>query len=136
MKTKRPVVVLVWVAIVLVVWNSHAETHARPNIVYVLCDDLGYGDVQCLNPERGKILTPNVDKLAEQGMSFTDAHSGSAVCTPTRYGVLTGRYSWRTRLQSGVVQGFAPCLIAEVRPTVASFLKSISCQVLRSSSHL
>ncbi|MCH6257488.1 arylsulfatase [Puniceicoccaceae bacterium K14] len=99
------------------------ERHSNPNIVFVLCDDLGYGDVQCLNPERGKIQTPAVDRLAREGMIFTDAHSGSSVCTPTRYGLLTGRYSWRTWLQRGVVQGFAPCLIAEDRPTVASFLK-------------
>ncbi len=89
-----------------------------------MCDDLGYGDIQCLNPEHGKIPTPAVDRLAKEGMTFTDAHSGSSVCTPTRYGLLTGRYSWRTRLQRGVVQGFAPCLIAEERPTVASFLQS------------
>jgi len=95
-----------------------------PNIIYVICDDLGYGDVQCLNPKNGKIPTPHVDRLASEGMVFTDAHSGSSVCTPTRYGVLTGRYSWRTVLQSGVVQGFAPCLIAKDRPTVASFLKN------------
>ena len=95
----------------------------KPNIVYVICDDLGYGDIQCLNPKNGKIPTPHVDKLASEGMIFTDAHSGSSVCTPTRYGVLTGRYSWRTKLQSGVVQGFAPCLIVKDRPTVASFLK-------------
>ena len=95
----------------------------KPNIVYVICDDLGYGDIQCLNPKNGKIPTPNVDKLASEGMIFTDAHSGSSVCTPTRYGLLTGRYSWRTKLQSGVVQGFSPCLIAKNRPTVASFLK-------------
>ena len=102
--------------------SSFAAT-SRPNIVVILCDDLGYGDVQCLNPERGKIKTPHVDKLAEQGMIFTDAHSGSAVCTPTRYGLLTGRYSWRTRLQNGVVQGFNPCLIAPDRLTVAGLLK-------------
>jgi len=95
----------------------------KPNIVYVICDDLGYGDIQCLNPKNGKIPTPHVDKLASEGMTFTDAHSGSSVCTPTRYGLLTGRYSWRTKLQSGVVQGFSPCLIAQDRPTVASFLK-------------
>lgn len=64
---------------------------ARPNIVVVLCDDLGYGDVQCLNPERGKIPTPGVDAFVREGMIFTDAHSGSSVCTPTRYGLLTGR---------------------------------------------
>ncbi|MGJ8654508.1 MAG: sulfatase family protein [Opitutaceae bacterium] len=96
---------------------------SEPNIVFVLCDDLGYGDVQCLNPENGKILTPAVDRLAREGMIFTDAHSGSSVCTPTRYGLMTGRYSWRTHLQKGVVQGFAPCLIDAERPTVASFLK-------------
>lgn len=95
----------------------------KPNIVFVLCDDLGYGDIKCLNPERGKIATPGVDRLAREGMIFTDAHSGSSVCTPTRYGLLTGRYSWRTKLQDGVVQGFDDNLIAEDRPTVASFLK-------------
>ena len=63
-----------------------AETQsAKPNVVYILCDDLGYGDVQCLNPQRGKIKTPNLDRLAAQGMTFTDAHSGSSVCTPTRW---------------------------------------------------
>lgn len=95
----------------------------KPNIVLVLCDDLGYGDIQCLNPEKGKILTPAVDRLASQGMIFTDAHSGSSVCSPTRYGLLTGRYSWRTRMQQGVVQGWAPCLIDSQRPTVATYLK-------------
>ncbi|MCP5536219.1 MAG: arylsulfatase [Akkermansiaceae bacterium] len=96
----------------------------QPNIVFILCDDLGYGDIQALNPEHGKIKTPSVDKLAAQGMVFKDAHSGSAVCTPTRYGLMTGRYSWRTTLQRGVVQGFKPNLIAEGRPTVAGFLKA------------
>jgi len=99
------------------------ESASKPNIIYVICDDLGYGDVQCLNPKNGKIPTPHVDRLASEGMTFTDAHSGSSVCTPTRYGVMTGRYSWRTKLQSGVVQGFAPCLISQDRPTVAAFLK-------------
>jgi len=96
---------------------------ASPNIVFLLCDDLGYGDVQSLNPAHGKIATPGMDRLASQGMAFTDAHSPSAVCTPSRYGVMTGRYSWRTSLQAGVVVGFAPSLIAADRPTVAGFLK-------------
>lgn len=104
--------------------QSSIESAAGPNIIFVLCDDLGYGDVHCLNPERGKIRTPGIDRLAREGMIFTDAHSGSSVCTPTRYGLLTGRYSWRTRLQKGVVQGYAPCLISPDRPTVASFLRS------------
>jgi len=95
----------------------------KPNIVFVMCDDLGYGDVSCLNPEHGKIATPAIDQLAKEGMTFTDAHSGSSVCTPTRYGLLTGRHSWRTHLQSGVVSGYGPCLIAPERPTVASFLR-------------
>ena len=97
---------------------------SAPNIVYVLCDDLGYGDVQVLNPTRGKIKTPHVDRLASQGMIFTDAHSGSSVCTPTRYGVLTGRYSWRSRLQNGVLGGFSPPLIVPGRLTVADFLRA------------
>ena len=100
-----------------------SASESKPNIVLIMCDDLGYGDVQCLNPENGKIKTPCVDQLAKQGMIFTDAHSGSAVCTPTRYGLMTGRYSWRTRLQNGVVSGFAPCLIAPDRLTVAGLLK-------------
>jgi len=72
--------------------TAHAASAPKPNILYILCDDLGYA-------ERGKIKTPCLDKLAEQGMRFTDAHSGSSVCTPTRNGVLTGRYAWHTRLQ-------------------------------------
>lgn len=102
---------------------SQKASKAPPNIVFVFADDLGYGEIQALNPERGKIPTPAVDTLASEGMIFTDAHSGSSVCTPTRYGLMTGRYSWRTWLQRGVVKGFAPNLIAEDRPTVASFLQ-------------
>src|SRR4051794_28039233 len=96
--------------------------HSRPNVLYILCDDLGYGDVRANNPE-GKIATPQLDRLAGAGMRFTDAHSGSAVCTPTRYGILTGRYAWRTRLQSGVLNGYSLPLIAPGRTTVASLLK-------------
>ena len=100
-----------------------AEAPAKPNIVYILCDDLGYGDVHCFNPQRGKIATPHADRLAGQGMSFTDAHSGSSVCTPTRYGILTGRYAWRTHLQSGVLGGESKALIARDRLTVPAFLQ-------------
>jgi arylsulfatase A len=96
---------------------------SKPNIVYILADDLGYGDVQCLNPARGKIKTPCLDRLAAEGMTFTDAHSGSSVCTPTRYGVLTGRYAWRTRLQGGVLSGYDDPLIAADRLTVPGLLK-------------
>lgn len=108
----------------------HEQEPQAPNIVYIICDDLGYGDVQCLNPERGKIPTPGIDKLASQGMIFTDAHSGSSVCTPTRYGVLAGRYAWRSRLQQGVLGGgleFEP-LIAEDQLTVPKLLKQAGYQ--------
>ena len=100
-----------------------AQSAELPNIVFILCDDLGYGDVHCLAPKTSKIPTPNADRLALQGTVFTDAHSGSSVCTPTRYGIMTGRYSWRTRLQKGVVTGFAPSLIAADRPTISGFLR-------------
>jgi arylsulfatase A-like enzyme len=96
---------------------------AKPNIVLILADDLGYGDVQINNPERGKIPTPHMDRIAEEGMRFTDAHSSSAVCSPSRYTLLTGRYHWRTRLQNGIVGVFGPPLIAAERRTVAGLLK-------------
>jgi arylsulfatase A len=99
------------------------EPATRPNIVLILADDLGYGDVQCLNPQRGKIATPNIDALAARGMTFTDAHSSSSVCTPTRYGLLTGRYNWRTRLQSSVLFGYDSPLIAADRLTLPKLLK-------------
>ncbi|MBI1369633.1 MAG: sulfatase-like hydrolase/transferase [Planctomycetes bacterium] len=95
----------------------------KPNIVYILADDLGYGDVHALNAE-GKIATPHMDQLAATGMTFTDAHSSSAVCTPTRYGILTGRYNWRSRLQHGVLGGYSTPLIEKGRMTVASMLKA------------
>lgn len=95
----------------------------RPNIVFILADDLGYGDVRCLN-SNGKIATPNIDRLATEGRVFTDAHSSSAVCTPTRYSILTGRYNWRSRLKSGVLGGFSPQLIELDRLTVAGYLKA------------
>jgi len=92
-----------------------------PNIVLIMADDMGYGDVEVLNP-RSKIPTPHLNRLAEEGMTFTDAHSPSAVCTPTRYGLLTGRYSWRTELTQGVLNGYGRPLIESDRPTLASFL--------------
>ncbi|MDB4713207.1 arylsulfatase [bacterium] len=95
----------------------------RPNVVLILADDMGYGDVQVLN-EESKIPTPHLNGLAKGGAIFTDAHSGSAVCTPTRYGLMTGRYCWRSRLKRGVL--FPPNdkpLIENDRVTIASFLK-------------
>jgi arylsulfatase A-like enzyme len=97
----------------------------KPNILYIICDDLGYGDVQALNPEKGKILTPKIDAFAKEAMTFTDAHSASAVCTPSRYAILTGRYSWRSRLQHGVLASGDELdpLIAEDLTTVPKMLK-------------
>ena len=92
----------------------------RPNVVVIYADDLGYGDVQCYNPDRGKILTPAIDRLARQGMRFTDAHSSSGVCSPSRYTLLTGRYHWRSRLQRGIVGLWGPPLIPADRLTIGS----------------
>lgn len=94
-----------------------------PNIVYILFDDLGYGDVHCLNPEHSKIATPNMDRLAAQGMVFTDAHATSSLCTPSRYSILTGRYNWRSRLQDGVLDAYGETLIAKDLLTVPALLK-------------
>lgn len=94
----------------------------RPNIIFVMADDLGYGDAQSLNP-KSTIPTPNMSQMAKQGMTFTDAHSPSAVCTPTRYGVVTGRYCWRSRMKSGVLNGYGEPLIDPARETVASFMQ-------------
>ena len=99
-----------------------ASASERPNIIYILADDMGYGDVAHLNPA-AKIPTPQLDQLARAGMAFTSAHSPSSVCTPTRYGVLTGRYAWRSKLKRGVLGGISPRLIEKNRMTVASFLK-------------
>ena len=87
----------------------------RPNIIYIMADDMGYGDLGCYGAT--KIPTPHVDRLAAGGMRFTDAHSSSAVCTPSRYSVLTGRYCWRTRQKRGVGTGFSLPLIDPARMT-------------------
>lgn len=94
----------------------------QPNIVFILADDMGYGDVSALNNE-SKIQTPNIDRIAKGGVVFTDAHSSSAVSTPTRYGILTGRYNWRSTLKSGVLYGYDKTFIQPDRLTMASMLK-------------
>ena len=94
-----------------------------PNIIYVLADDLGYGDLSVYNPN-SPIRTPNLDRLAANGIRFTDAHTSASVCTPTRYGILTGRYNWRSSLKSGVLTGKSKALIPPDRTTVASMLKT------------
>lgn len=91
-------------------------------MIFVLADDLGIGDVSPTNPDC-KIKTPNLQKMAEQGLTFLDAHSPSSVCTPTRYGLMTGRYNWRSRLAKGVLSGRSKHLIPAERETVAHLLK-------------
>jgi len=93
-----------------------------PNIIIILADDMGYGDVQAFNPS-SEIPTPNLNRLSEEGMMFMDAHTPSSICTPTRYGLLTGRYCWRSSLKRGVLKGYDAPLIEEDRLTIANYLK-------------
>ena len=95
----------------------------NPNIVFILADDMGYGDVTALNKDC-KIPTPNIDRLMEEGVQFTDAHTSSSVSTPSRYGILTGRYNWRSRLKSFVLNFYDEPLIDPTRTTMASMLRN------------
>ena len=124
--------ILGYLAFIVICITSHSCQPAQgtdqqkderfPNIIYVLADDLGYGDIHAFNPE-SKIPTPHLDQLAAAGMKFTDAHTSSSVCSPTRYGILTGRYNWRSTLKNGVLWSVSPALIPNERETVASLLK-------------
>lgn len=102
--------------------NVAEEKPEQPNIVFILCDDMGYGDVSYLG-QKSKINTENIDQLAREGVCFTDAHSSSSVSTPTRYGILTGRYNWRSNMKDGVLSGYSKALIKEGRETMASMLR-------------
>ena len=94
----------------------------KPNIIHILADDMGYGDLGCNNPS-SKIPTPHLDRLASQGMRFTDAHAGSSVCSPSRYNILTGRYCWRSRLKQGIVWEWDAPMIEPQQKTVAHLLR-------------
>ncbi|MGJ7033293.1 sulfatase family protein [Niabella hirudinis] len=117
-------VVLIF-ALILSGGSIRAQTgmEQHPNIIFILADDMGYGDISCNNPD-AKIRTINIDRLAENGMRFTAAHTTSSVCTPSRYSILTGRYNWRSRLKQGVVSGYDRPLIDASRLTLADMLKS------------
>ena len=119
----RSLTILLALVAIAPIATATEQRSTRPNVVLVLADDLGWGDPGCYNGE-SLIPTPNMDRLAAGGMRFTDAHSPSSVCTPTRYGLLTGRYAWRTRLKQGVLDGYSPALIEHDRVTLASLLKS------------
>ncbi|MFM8336000.1 MAG: sulfatase-like hydrolase/transferase, partial [Opitutaceae bacterium] len=122
MRILNPVLLLSLAAIVPSA-AAAAPAADRPNILVILADDLGYGDVRAYNPERGKIPSPNIDRLARGGMRFTDGHASSAACSPSRYTLLTGRYHWRTRLQTGIVDLWEEPLIAPDRLTVAGLAR-------------
>lgn len=113
-------ILLSWLAVFSAVHHDHSHL---PNIVLIVADDLGIGDIQGFNPKFGAIETPFVDQMIKNGMLFSDAHSTSSVCSPSRYSLLTGRYNWRTRLQEGVLHGLSDALIPPDRATVASILK-------------
>ena len=99
-----------------------ASDAKKPNIVIVFADDLGYGDAACFDPQHAKVLTPNIDRLAAEGMRLTDAHTSGSLCSPSRYGLLTGRYSWRTAMRSHVVRVYGSPLIATDRLTLPKML--------------
>ncbi|MEM6379746.1 MAG: arylsulfatase [Bacteroidota bacterium] len=103
--------------------NSATQEKVSPNVLLILADDLGYGDLSCYS-DSTKISTPNIDQLALRGIRFTDAHTPSSVCTPTRYGLLTGRYAWRTRLKKKVLWPYAMTLIDKNRKTLPQLFKS------------
>ncbi|MDF7822744.1 arylsulfatase [Pontiellaceae bacterium B12227] len=95
-----------------------------PNVIIIYADDLGYGEVKALNPNRCRLETPAIDSLARDGMVFTDGHSSSAVCTPSRYSMLTGRYSWRSKLQKGVLNPWGEDLVKPERITMPELIRS------------
>lgn len=108
----------------LAAFSQDAQPQPAPaNLVVVLADDLGWGDPGCYGTG-SRVPTPHMDRLAREGLRFTDAHSPSAVCTPTRYALLTGRYSWRSRLKQGVLGGYSANLIDVERETIADVLSS------------
>ena len=112
-----------FVASVCMLTALNCSASQKPNIIFILADDMGFGDASCLNPE-AKFQTPHLDSLAANGLTLSDAHSSSGVCTPSRYSVLTGRYCWRTWLKRGVFGGYNGALINDGRETIASALKA------------
>ena len=119
---KKPLLIFLY-CFLLIVSCEEPPLDVKPNIIYVLADDLGYGDINIYNSD-GKIKTPNIDQFAREGMMFTDAHTSSSVCSPTRYGILTGRYNWRSKLKKSVLGGTSKALIPKDRTTVGSLLKN------------
>jgi len=113
---------IVFLIIPFTIKSQTLDSSGYPNIVYILADDMGIGDVSGYNPD-SKINTKNIDRLINGGLKFTDAHTSSAVCTPTRYSIITGRYNWRSTLKSGVLGGYSKPLIPSDRLTVGDLLQ-------------
>lgn len=123
MIVKKILPVLLDCTVLLLSVHPPAQSQQRlPNIIFILADDMGYGDVSGLNKD-AKINTPNIDRLMQGGMHFTDAHTASAVCTPSRYALLTGRYAWRGALKNSVLWEYDPPLIEADRLTLGDMLK-------------
>lgn len=116
------IVIAVLGAMVLGATTPRGLGSDKPNIIVIYTDDQGFGDVSYLNPE-ARFQTPNLDRLAREGVNFTNGHSAGTVCTPSRYGLLTGRYCWRTEKKTGVLGAEGRCLITDERVTLASLLR-------------
>ena len=121
-ETQMKLTILFFFPFFISVTPLFAQEYDTPNIIYILADDMGIGDVKAYNNE-AKFPTPHIDQMVREGVKFTDAHTSSSVCTPTRYGILTGRYAWRTHLKKGVTHGLTEHLIDTKRTTVARYLK-------------
>jgi arylsulfatase A-like enzyme len=119
---KKSVPTLALAMVVLTIISCSVIKEKSPNIIIILADDMGYGDIQSFN-SKSEVPTPNLNRLSEEGIMFMDAHTPSSICTPTRYGLLTGRYCWRTSLKKGVLKGYDRPLINDDRITMASYLK-------------
>lgn len=123
MYSKRTILISSLILLTLTSFGAAKKISQKPNIIIIYTDDQGCGDVSALNPN-SKFSTPNIDRLVNEGVVFTDGHSSDAVCSPSRYSLLTGRYSWRTSLKKGVLGADGPCLIERDRTTIASLLQS------------
>lgn len=105
---------------VLILSTTAYAKSSKPNIVYILADDMGHGDIQAIAPQ-GKILTKNLDRIAEEGLAFTQAYTGSSICSPTRYGIMTGRYPWREKVK--IAPNYGSRIMPKGQETVATFLQ-------------
>lgn len=114
----------IWMSCLLGALSLQVLAKQQPNIIFILADDMSYDSVSALNEKIGKMQTPQIDRLAKEGMIFDDAHSASAVCTPTRYGILTGRYCWRTELKRSVLWTYGKPLIKDERLTLPKMLQA------------